>query len=520
MRIEENRVLFFRSKKASAIQSFIPKATISQEFPDGKHEVAVYWGLDEWQVLRNLGVRVPHPILGRYKWPGVYTPFDHQKVTAAFLASNKRAYCLNQPGTGKTSSVAWASDYLMKQGRINRVLVICPMSIMDTAWRSDLFKTVMHRSVGIAHGSKAQRIKVIEQDPEYLIINFDGIKTVRDQIAAYKPDLIVIDEASQIKNSQSDRWKTIHSLVRADTWLWALTGTPAAQSPLDAFGLAKMTTPDTVPRFFGQWRDKTMVKINQFKWVPRIGAQDLVYEALQPAIQFTKEECLDLPDMLYTSREVELTPQQKKYYDVIRREMAVAVAGAQVTATTAATVLNKLLQVSGGSVFGDDKEVVEFDISSRYNELCSIIDGTPNKVLVFVPFRHAADRLQELLGKDYGVDAVDVIHGGVGATKRADIIKAFQTQDNLRILLLQPAAAAHGITLTRADQVVWWGPVTSTEVYLQANARAHRQGQKNNVTVTHLVGSPAERRIYTMLQDKIDLHTELLNLYSDIARGG
>jgi SNF2 family DNA or RNA helicase len=105
------------------------------------------------------------------------------------------------------------------------------------------------------------------------------------------------------------------------------------------------------------------------------------------------------------------------------------------------------------------------------------------------------------------------IHGGVVATKRAEIIKQFQTEDDPRILIMVPQATAHGITLTRANQVVWWGPVASTEIYIQANARAHRAGQKNCVTVTHLQGSPVERRMYSMLQDKIDLHQTLVDLY-------
>ena len=128
-----------------------------------------------------------------------------------------------------------------------------------------------------------------------------------------------------------------------------------------------------------------------------------------------------------------------------------------------------------------------------------------------MPFRHSLMMLQEALLKDgYTVDA---IHGDVAATKRGDIIKQFQTEDDPRILLLVPQATAHGITLTRADQVVWWGPIASTELYIQANSRAHRAGQKHNVTVTHLQGSPVERRMYNLLQNKVDLHLSLVELY-------
>jgi SNF2 family DNA or RNA helicase len=105
------------------------------------------------------------------------------------------------------------------------------------------------------------------------------------------------------------------------------------------------------------------------------------------------------------------------------------------------------------------------------------------------------------------------IHGGTPASQRAEIIKDFQTQDRTKVLLLIPQATAHGITLTRADQIVWWGPITSTESYLQANARAHRAGQTNKVTVTHLQGSPVERRMYAALQGKVDAHMDLVEMY-------
>jgi SNF2 family DNA or RNA helicase len=174
-------------------------------------------------------------------------------------------------------------------------------------------------------------------------------------------------------------------------------------------------------------------------------------------------------------------------------------------------MLNKLLQISQGAAYTDTREVVSFDVSNRLNELIDVIDGTDHKVLVFIPFRHSMEMLQEeLLKRGY---TVECIHGGVPSHQRGEIIKRFQTEDDPRILLLIPQATAHGITLTRADQVVWWGPVASTEIYLQANSRAHRAGQTNKVTVTHLQGSPVERRMYTMLQNKVDAHLDLVELY-------
>jgi SNF2 family DNA or RNA helicase len=514
MQIIDNKALLFNTRKASQITAIIPKSKLIASNGD-IDQVLVNWDYDEVQLLRNLGIKeVPSPILGRYDWPGMFTPFNHQRTTAEFLTLHPRCFVFNEAGTGKTGAAAWAADYLMNQGRIKRVLVVCPVSIMDTAWRSDLFKTVMHRTVAIAQGTRKQRQKVIAGDYEFVIINFDGVKVITKELDEGKFDLIIVDEANAIKSVQTDRWKCLAALVKPTTRLWLMTGTPASQSPLDAYGLAKLVAPNSVPRFFGAFRDKVMLKLTQYKWVPKQDAQQVVHQVLQPAIRYTKAECLDLPDLLYATREVPLTPQQNKYYDALRKQMMTIAAGSEITAVNAAAMLNKLLQVSQGAVYTDDKSVVEFDVSNRMRELLNVIEQTDHKVLVFIPYRHTLIMVENTLLKEGYT--VQTIHGGVPANKRAEIIKQFQTEDDPRILLLVPQATAHGITLTRADQVVWWGPVSSTEIYLQANSRAHRAGQVNHVTVTHLQGSPVERRMYAMLQNKIDLHQSLVDLYKQV----
>lgn len=511
MQIIEDKALLFNTRKAGQITAIIPKSKVIDSNGD-VDQVLVNWGFDEVQLLRNLGIKeVPSPIRGKYSWPGMFSPFDHQRTTADFLTLNPRCFVFNEAGTGKTSAAAWAADYLMTQGKVKRVLIVCPVSIMETAWRSDLFKTVMHRTVAIAQGSRAQRQAVIAGNYEFVIINFDGVKVVTEELKNGGFDLVIVDEANAIKSVQTDRWKCLSELIKPGVRLWMMTGTPASQSPLDAYGLAKLVNPDAVPRFFGAFRDRVMIKMSQYRWIPRQDAQAIVHQVLQPAIRFTKAECLDLPDMLYSTREVPLTPQQAKYYDAIKKQMAVIAAGSEVTAVNAASMLNKLLQISQGAVYTDDREVVEFDVDNRVAELLDVIANTNEKVLVFVPYRHTLEMLEERILKAGYTTAT--IHGGVVATKRAEIIKQFQTEDDPRILIMVPQATAHGITLTRANQVVWWGPVASTEIYIQANARAHRAGQKNCVTVTHLQGSPVERRMYSMLQDKIDLHQTLVDLY-------
>ena len=514
MEIVENRALRLRLKSPHQVTEIIPKSKILEEYEDGSAEVLVHWGLEESQVLKNLGVGVPSPILRRYRWPGIHKPFKHQKVTAAFATLNRRAFILSEQGTGKTLSVVWAADYLMNIKAIKRVLILCPVSVMRRAWMDDLFSGAMHRTVSIAHGTKAQRLAALNEGSDFVIINYDGVGVIHKELMAAKFDLVVIDEANAVKTATTRRWKLVNALIRPSTWLWMLTGTPASQSPTDAYGLVKMMHPSVATFSFTTFRDMVMHKITMFKWAPKPDAQDTVYNLLQPAIRYTKEECLDLPSLIYVTREVELSPQQKRLYAQLKDRMAVNTAGETITAVHAAALLNKLLQASSGSVFSDDGASVDLDITDRYRTMCEVIDGTDNKSIVFVPYTNTLQLLQEKLLAD-GYTA-EVIYGAVSARKRESIIKRFQEQPDPRVLLLQPQSVAHGITLHAADTAIWWGPVMSYETYVQANARIHRAGQRNHCTIVRLTGSPAEAIRYRALNKLEEDNVSLLNEFAAI----
>ena len=513
MQIINNKVLLVKTKFPSRITETIKKSKVVQK--EGEvSEVAVNWGLEEAQKLRSLRIKkVPSPIIRDYDWPGMFAPMDHQRETASFLTLHKRGYCFNEQGTGKTASAIWASDYLLKAGVIKRVLIVCPLSIMQSAWQADLFKFAVHRHVGVAYGDRRKRADIINTDAEYVIINFDGIEVVRDEIEAGGFDLIIIDEANAYKSSRTQRFKIMKSLLKSDTWLWMMTGTPAAQSPLDAYGLAKLCCPERVPMTFGGFRDTVMYQLTRFKWIPKPKSNEVVHDTLQPAIRYTKDECLDLPEMMYTSRYVPMTAQQEKYYKQLKKDMLIAAAGEEVSAVNAASSLTKLLQISGGAVYTDTQNVIQFDVSNRLKVIEEVIEEASHKVLIFVPFTHTINLLKEYLTKQ-GVTA-EIINGDVSVNKRTDIFKRFQENPEPRVLLIQPQAAAHGVTLTAANVVIWYAPVTSIETYLQANARVHRQGQKNPVTVVHIEGSPVETKLYNMLQSKLDFHNKIIDLYKN-----
>jgi SNF2 family DNA or RNA helicase len=498
---------------AKQITTYIDKSELIGA-EGGHSEVLMYWGINEVQKLVRLlpdSNKIPSPIERDYQWPGMFTPFDHQRDTARFLTLHRRAFCFNEAGTGKTSAAIWAADYLMNHGLVKRVLVVCPLSIMQSAWQADLFKTVMHRTCGVAHGSK--RKKVINGGYEFVIINYDGVNAERETIMDGGFDLIIVDEANAYKNPSTVRWKNLAKIIRPDTYLWMMTGTPASQSPEDAFGLAKLVNPNNIPKYKTAWKDAVMQQITRFKWIPKPHAKGLVFNALQPAIRYEKAQCLDLPDLMYQTREVPLSAQATSYYKELRKEMQIEAAGETISTVNAAAALTKLLQLSGGAVYTDDHNVIEFDVSPRLNVLGEVIDEASHKVIVFIPYRHTIKVVQDYLTKNN--ITTEIISGDVTASNRAAIFNKFQTTDTPRVLLIQPQAASHGVTLTAADTIVFWSPVMSVETYLQCVARIDRVGQKNKMTVIHLQGSEVEKRMYTMLQGKVDMHTQLVDLYKE-----
>lgn len=519
MKIVDDKALVLRLQDPHRVTRAIKKSKLVRTIHEHSHEVAVYWNLNNSRRLTGLGVkRVPSPILRDYDWPGIYTPYQHQKITASFLTLNNRGFCFSEQGTGKTGAVIWAADYLMQIGDVKRALIICPLSIMHSAWMDDIFKLAMHRTAAVAHGTRDKRVKVINGDYDFVIINYDGVVSVAKELRKAEFDLVVADEATFLKNPSTDRWKACNSILRPETKLWALTGTPAAQSPVDAYGLAKIVVPHRVPPYITRWRDMVMTKVTRFKFVPKVDAVKKVNAVLQPAIRFTKKECLDLPEVTYMTREVALSKQQERYYKAMRTKMAIEVQDGTVTAAHAAAGLNKLLQISCGAVYSDDGDVLEFDAKPRLKVMQEVVENSSHKTIVFVPYKHAIDICAEFLRK--AGYSTEIISGEVSSNNRTRIFKNFQESDDPQVLVIQPQSAAHGVTLTAANTICWFGPIASVETWLQANERINRPSQENKMTVVKICGSQVEKRVYAALESRESTHRTLTSLYESIVTGG
>lgn len=511
--VPTKRKLVINSNIRDKILDAIPHAKTFKV--DGKPMVAVTHGIDECLVLRNLGFRkVPSPILSYYKWPGRYKPMVHQRETAAFFVGHRKSLCLSEPGTGKTAAACWAADYLMNEGVVKKVLIVCPLSTMRSVWAKELKTFLPHRTSEIIVGSRARRFELLQSDElEFAIINHDGVKIVEDYLDQF--DLVIYDEGTALKNPTTDRFRVFNSFIqRHNPWLWILTGTPFSQTPVDAWALAKLVSSPTLNKTYTGFKDLVMNKVGMFRWVPRHDALDTCKHILQPSIRYTLDECVDLPPTVVVERQTSLSMAQAKAFKEMQEKAVMTLH--DVTAVNAAVVMQKLIQIVCGVVYDSVGERHKVDAAQRLDDLKELIDEAGDKVIIYVPLRGVQDWLCEELKKDYSVATV---HGDVSLRERTKIFNAFQNTPHPQVLLAHPKVASHGLTLTAARTVIWYAPIYSLEQYEQANARIRRIGTTGKTRVVHLYATNFERELYSRLQHKKRVLADFLQLVSGINYG-
>src|SRR5262245_54892100 len=272
---------------SAAITSFFPHAVKFKW--DGADYLALPHGIDETRILRNLDITVPAPIVEHYGFPSAdgRKPFGKQILTAALMTMHARCYGLNDMGTGKTKAAIWAHDYLQTNGYARRMLVVAPLSTLAFTWQREIFATLPHKKVNVLTGTAEKRKKLLAEHCDIYIINHDGVKVIeKELLQRLDIDVICFDEAAAYRNSRAERSKIARGLSNRRKYIWGMTGSPTPSAPTDAFGLAKLITPQTAPRSFTMFRQECMTQVNQFKWVPRRDAAETVAAVLQPSVRF------------------------------------------------------------------------------------------------------------------------------------------------------------------------------------------------------------------------------------------
>lgn len=465
-------------------------------------------------MLRALGFKCPNPMLLYYDWPGG-TPFEVQRRTVDLMTTAARCYVLNSMGTGKTKATLWAWNYLHGNGLCGKLLVVATLSTLRFVWEAEAFRTLPNARVQVLHGTKKQRLERLNEPADIYVINHDGLRTIMPELLQRTDiDVLCLDEVAVYRNN-SDRSKDMRKFGQRFKIIWGLTGRPMPNEPTDVWGISKVVTPGTSPKYFRQAQEYLMNKVNNFKWVPKPEAIERAMAMLQPNVRFDLDQVVELPEVVSRTIDVPMTPLQAKTYKTLANEFKVEIGNGQVTAVNAAVAMGKLLQVSGGWVYAGAAGAIPVfkpdDPMPRHDMLVDLINENERKVIVYVPYRHAIEGLSPIL-EAAGIEHC-VVHGEVN--HRGELFNAFQNTTKYKVLLAHPQCVAHGLTLTAADTIIWYLPITSLDIYEQANARITRVGQRHKQKVLHLQSTPVEKKIYSLLQRKQKVQDTLLEMLAD-----
>lgn len=495
------------------LSTLVPHA---KEFEhNGERLVLVPHRVDEAQILRNFGYDIRPPILDSYKWPGP-TPFDAQRLTAALITMHKRSFVLNGLGTGKTRSTLYAFDYLKQTGQLagRGMLVVAPLSTLRQTWEREIATVFPHLSVSVLHNTnRKKRLAALDRDADVYVINHDGVETILAELMEAHTTrnlfgMCALDELTVYKNANTEIFKQTYSLVRKLDRVTGLTGTPVPTAATDAYGQIKMLRPDAIGMPYGRFRELVQKKVTKFKWVNKPDALDRVFKLMQPAVRFTRDECYDMPPVQYVPYMTQLSDFAAAAFRAIQTQGAVK--ELNVRTVTAADIGNKMLQIALGAVYDEHRNVHRFDVTQRLDLLRMAIEQSASKVIVFSPYKHTLQIIREFCEQRW---QTAVVSGDVSASERERIYSAFQLTDSPQVLVAHPECMSHGLTLTEASTIVWWGPPASLETYEQANGRITRAGQRHSQLIIQLMATKLEERVFRLLETRANVQQALLEMF-------
>lgn len=488
------------------------------------------------------GVWVPGPIRNpaEFKWPAVdrdFRPMDHQVQTGDFMTVYPRCFILNRPGTGKTASAIWAAEYLMKKGLVTKVVVLCPKSCMEDVWVDELRALNPLRRVAVCNGPT--KANAIDGDFEWVIANhdqtrFEPFKSTAPKWQTQHKLLVIVDEATAYRNYRAARTKGLERLTnRLDrTWVWMMTGTPHPKDPTDIYGMCKVLNPASVPERYNMWRDRVMYPAGEFRWKVRADAGVHIRKAMFPAICFRSEDVLELPprhnygfgtDVVPGSERehrplLRLSQEQEDLMGALKKEAVAEIASLEadgkrpnIVAMHAGVLWGKLRQIAQGVVVDESGTPRPLDWGPRVDDMLDVLASRKKKFLLFSHYKPVLARLHATLNAR-GLRC-EMINGGTSRLRRKAILEAMRTSPHTHGLVAQPGTMAHGITLTCADMVFWFGPPDNPEYWDQGNHRAWRKGQDSPVHIWAQAACKEEADYFDVIVERGDLEQATLNMF-------
>lgn len=413
-----------------------------------------------------------------------FEPFAYQVYAEKFIIEHPGAGLLLDMGMGKTATTLSAAEKLLRDYfEVRKILVIAPLQPATETWPAELEKwdNLKGLTYSLVIGSEKERTAALSADTDFYIINRDNVVWLVNYYKKRWPfDMLIIDELSSFKSSKSQRFRALKKVRPLIKRVVGLTGTPSPNGLLDLWSQVYLIdNGEALGKTVTGYREKYFVPdkrnaVTIFSWKPKQGAKEEIYEKLKPCcISMDSAEYLDLPERLFINHEAELPDEVKEQYKQLERDMLLPFSDGDIDAGSAGILVNKLLQLCGGCVYDENRNVKEFHTVKLDTLERLIEEANGQSVLIFYAYKHERDKIFERFP-----EAVDIKEDG--AVKRWNA-------GEIPILLAHPASAGHGLNLQAGGHIViWYNWTHNLEWYQQANKRLHRPGQKRIVLIHHI----------------------------------
>ena len=419
---------------------------------------------------------------------------EYQNYCVEYLKTHPEAMLFLSMGLGKSVTALTAIlDLMFDSFDVGKVLVIAPLRVAKTVWpeERDTWEHANFLKMSVIVGSAKQREAAMRVPADIYVINRENVKWLVDYLEKRRIpwpfDMVVIDELSSFKNHQSQRWKALRKVRPQIKRLVGLTGTPASNGLMDLWAETFLVDKGArLGRFITRYREAYFKPAGMnpyngvvYNYEPLPGAEEAIYSKISDiTVSMKALDYLDMPEQVLVNHFVDMEPQERKLYDDMKKQLLVEVDGEEIDAANAAVLSGKLLQMANGAIYNDERQMRI--IHNRKLEMLGdlIEQANGQNVLVAYWYQHDHERIREYLA-DLGYNPRDL---------KSDQDIADWNAGKIQVGLISPASAGHGLNIQRGGHIlIWFSLVWSLEMYQQTNARLWRQGQKEVVTIHHIV---------------------------------
>lgn len=483
--------------------------------------VASPWSPKAERRLRKQGFDV-EDLSKFYDFPGEYEqPRDCQREMVKYGLRYKRYFNLSEMRVGKTAATIWVIDLRMQYYGLEKVIIVAPLTTIDDTWRTELFGIIPHVPVYYGTKSNDHLVKAVQENKhDIYVINPAKLQKqyVIDALLKLNPGLIVVDEMMEFKASTTSQYEGLEQFFFPENGgksrgFIPLSGTLGSQELTDVWTSARFINAET-PSQFSHFKNKVMYqpepKFERYRWDVREGAEEYVASLLQPSVRFRTDDINDMPKHEGMSVRAGMGAAQKRMFKEMKTEMITEDRGKVVTAANAAVKLWKLLQIASGVVYSEDSAPVLCGAPGKLKELSRLIRDTPHKTVIMSGWTCQQQYIMDHLSKDY---KVDLINGKVKSRARKAAIDRFQEGDT-DVLVCHPKTTKHGIKLHAGSLLIWFGPRTSTEEFVQGSARIRGPGTGKTVWC-ELSCTDLEEKWFDIVKNRKQTQERIVDLYRE-----